>query len=91
MKVLKFSEEKKDDEAISAELLDRLLLVIGLIGEMIFRVVGSKLVLNEDDHLMMRFKPGKQIFSLYCQNSRYNGQQRGVASETSSSFSYPTK
>ncbi|KAJ1364340.1 hypothetical protein KIN20_024421 [Parelaphostrongylus tenuis] len=23
-------------------------------------LVGSKLVLNEDDHLMMRFKPGKQ-------------------------------
>uniref|UniRef100_A0A0K0D4K0 OTOP2 protein n=1 Tax=Angiostrongylus cantonensis TaxID=6313 RepID=A0A0K0D4K0_ANGCA len=38
MKVLKFNEEKKDDDASSAELLDRILLVVGLVGEMVFTV-----------------------------------------------------
>ncbi|VDM61043.1 unnamed protein product [Angiostrongylus costaricensis] len=101
MKVLKFNEEKKDDDASSAELLDRILLVVGLVGEMVFTVggilafvnhpamsslsitilitnvfrliqvtlqsglilVGSKLVLDEDDNLMLRFKPGKQMIT----------------------------
>ncbi|KAE9415369.1 hypothetical protein Angca_009760, partial [Angiostrongylus cantonensis] len=101
MKVLKFNEEKKDDDASSAELLDRILLVVGLVGEMVFTVggilafvnhpaisslsitllvtnifrliqvtlqsglilVGSKLVLDDDDNLMLRFKPGKQVIT----------------------------
>lgn len=55
MRVLKFGEEKEEEEE-SAELLDRILLVLGLLGELVFSV-GKAL-------LFCFYTPFQVVFSL---------------------------